>query len=232
MDGTYSNILTTLTGLLAQGFFSARILVQWYKSEKEGTVKSPVTYWVFSLAGSYIMLVYGLLRHDFPIILGQIITFYIYIWNLEIKGVWGKLRRTIKIAIAVTPAVILLIALGNAGEFSRSFMHDMGLRPWLVIFGSTAQIVFTLRFIYQIIYSSRRHVSSLPSGFWVLSLVGSGMIIIYAIFRKDIVLILGQAFGFLAYIRNLMLCFRPGGKVPEATTEESDNLCIGPGSHT
>ena len=45
----------------------------------------------------------------------------------------------------------------------------------------------------------------LPRGFWIISIVGSGMIIIYGIIRLDPVLILGQMFGFVVYIRNLIL---------------------------
>ena len=45
-------------------------------------------------------------------------------------------------------------------------------------------------------------------GFWVISLIGSGAIIAYGLFRRDPVLILGQSFGFVAYIRNLMIGFK------------------------
>lgn len=65
--------------------------------------------------------------------------------------------------------------------------------------------MFTLRFVYQFIFSHRRHVSVLPRGFWIISLAGSGMIITYGIIRLDAVLIIGQAFGFVTYIRNLIL---------------------------
>ena len=38
-----------------------------------------------------------------------------------------------------------------------------------------------------------------------ISLVGSCMIVIYGVLRHDPILILGQSFGFLSYIRNLMI---------------------------
>ena len=68
--------------------------------------------------------------------------------------------------------------------------------------------IFTLRFVYQYFYSQRKHQSALPAGFWVISLIGSGAIIAYGLFRRDPVLILGQSFGFVAYIRNLMIGFK------------------------
>ncbi len=47
--------------------------------------------------------------------------------------------------------------------------------------------------------------SLLPDGFWIISLLGSFIIIIYAIIRRDPVLIIGQAFGFVAYSRNIII---------------------------
>ena len=79
---------------------------------------------------------------------------------------------------------------------------------WLLLFGSAGQIIFTLRFVYQWVYSVRRHQSFLPVGFWIISLIGSGTIIAYGIFRHDPVLILGQSFGFVAYCRNLVIGFK------------------------
>ena len=73
-------------GFLAQAFFSARILIQWILSERAKRVVSPTAYWVCSLAGSYLLFVYGWLRDDFAIILGQMVSYYIYLWNLNAKG--------------------------------------------------------------------------------------------------------------------------------------------------
>src|SRR5574344_1071575 len=80
-------------GFLAQGFFSLRILVQWIMSEKAKKVVSPTIFWVFSVAGSYLFFVYGWMRNDFAIMLGQVISYYIYLWNLKIKGVWNITRE-------------------------------------------------------------------------------------------------------------------------------------------
>ena len=79
-------------GFLAQGFFSLRILVQWIMSEKAKKVVSPTIFWVFSIAGSYLFFVYGWLRNDFAIMFGQVISYYIYIWNLKVKGAWDVIR--------------------------------------------------------------------------------------------------------------------------------------------
>ena len=67
---------------------------------------------------------------------------------------------------------------------------------------------FSFQFVYQWSYSYRRHASLLPLGFWIICLIGSGNIVIYGTIRRDPVLILGQSFGFVAYVRNIVLLSR------------------------
>ena len=78
-------------GFLAQIFFSARILIQWILSERAKKVTSPSIFWILSIAGSYLLCLYGWLKDDFAIILGQFISYYIYLWNLKIKNIWQNI---------------------------------------------------------------------------------------------------------------------------------------------
>lgn len=200
-----SSILVTAIGFLAQIFFSARILVQWIMSEKARRVLSPSLFWVLSLAGSFLLCLYGWLRSDFAIVLGQVISYYIYIWNLSIKGDLRRLPFVGRLVLLLMPAAALIFALRDpAAQFAR-FFENPEISLGLLIYGSAGQIIFTLRFIYQWYCSSRLHHSVLPAGFWVLSLVGSLTIVSYAIVRGDIVLIVGQSFGLVAYSRNLWI---------------------------
>ena len=66
-------------GFLAQAFFSARLLYQWIATEKAKRVLSPSAFWILSIFGSYLLFIYGVLRNDFAIILGQFISYYIYL---------------------------------------------------------------------------------------------------------------------------------------------------------
>lgn len=99
-----SSVLVYALGFLAQGFFSARMLVQWIMSERAKKSLSPNIYWVFSLMGSILLFVYGWLRDDFSIIFGQFISYYIYIWNLNIKGVWPRLPLLVRTLIFCCPS--------------------------------------------------------------------------------------------------------------------------------
>lgn len=200
-----SHFIILSIGFLAQIFFSARILVQWILSEKAKHVVSPTIFWVLSLAGSYLLCLYGWLRDDFSIILGQFISYYIYLWNLKNKGIWKKLPLPVSVILLLTPVVAAGFMLHDAGHFVDSFFRNEKVPLWLLLFGSTGQVIFTLRFVYQWFYSYRRKISVLPAGFWIISLVGSSIIVSYGIIRHDPVLILGQSFGLVAYIRNLCL---------------------------
>lgn len=196
------NTVIFAIGFIAQIFFSARTLLQWVKSEKAKTVMSPSSYWVLSVIGSLLFFVYGYLRDDFSIILGQFISYYIYLWNLNLKGLWKHLHIPLKLILIATPFAVAGFMLHDSGA---SFFSNENIPLWLILFGSAGQIIFTLRFVYQWFYSMVRHQSVLPRGFWIISLIGSGTIIAYGIFRQDPVLILGQSFGFVAYCRNLVL---------------------------
>jgi lipid-A-disaccharide synthase-like uncharacterized protein len=192
-------------GFLAQAFFSARMLVQWILSERARKVLSPTIFWILSLAGAYLLCIYGWLRNDFSIILGQFISYYAYLWNIKQKGVLIKLPRIIAVILMLTPVIAVAWVLHDASSFISGFLQNKKIPIWLVIYGSIGQIIFTLRFVYQWIYSYRKGQSILPKGFWILSLTGSLVICSYGCMRADLVLILGQSFGAVAYIRNLII---------------------------
>jgi len=69
-------------GLLGQGLFSARFLVQWLASERQRRSVIPVAFWYFSLGGGAILLAYAIWRRDPVFILGQTTGAFIYARNL------------------------------------------------------------------------------------------------------------------------------------------------------
>lgn len=80
---------------------------------------------------------------------------------------------------------------------------------WWVSLGITAQLSFSARFIVQWIASERAGRSYVPTVFWYLSLAGGSMLLAYAIYRQDVVFIMGQSMGLIVYTRNLILIHRP-----------------------
>tara|TARA_Y100000590_G_scaffold328379_1_gene372916 strand:- start:1357 stop:1656 length:300 start_codon:yes stop_codon:yes gene_type:complete len=79
---------------------------------------------------------------------------------------------------------------------------------FFLIIGFLGQGLFASRFIVQWIYSERKGESSIPLVFWYLSIFGGIGLLVYAIFRKDPVIITGQLFGIFIYLRNLILIYK------------------------
>ena len=69
-------------GIVAQLLFTARFVVQWVASERAGKSVMPLAFWFFSMAGGLMTLVYGLVRREPIIIMGQILAVFIYVRNL------------------------------------------------------------------------------------------------------------------------------------------------------
>jgi lipid-A-disaccharide synthase-like uncharacterized protein len=69
-------------GLVAQLFFTARFLVQWISSERAGKSVVPMAFWFFSMGGGLMTLVYGIVKREPVIIVGQALATIIYIRNI------------------------------------------------------------------------------------------------------------------------------------------------------
>lgn len=192
-------------GFLAQILFSSRIIIQWVKSEKSNKVVTPIIFWQLSLLASLLLFVYGWLRNDFSIMLGQVITYFIYIRNLQLQNYWTKLPKLIRVFLFIIPVAFIIYGFNNNVVNVDLLFKNEDIPFWLLVLGSLGQIIFTGRFVYQWIYSENKKLSSLPLGFWVLSLIGSSLIIIYAVIRQDPVLLVGHVFGFFVYFRNIQL---------------------------
>jgi lipid-A-disaccharide synthase-like uncharacterized protein len=197
-------------GFLAQILFSGRLLVQWTLSERAKKVITPSLFWQMSLIASFLLFVYGYLRDDFAIMLGQALTYFIYIRNLQLQGEWQKSPKIVRVFLFIFPVLLVIYYYNNNTFDLDNLLRNEAIPYWLLIWGITAQIIFTLRFIYQWMYSEKNKESILPFGFWMLSLIGSGMILFYAILRKDPVLFIGHIFGSVVYIRNLILLRNDG----------------------
>jgi len=78
----------------------------------------------------------------------------------------------------------------------------------LLALGFIAQGLFSARFLVQWIASERAGRSVVPLSFWWLSVAGGGLLLLYALFRRDPVFIVGQAAGLVIYLRNLFLIYR------------------------
>ncbi len=76
-----------------------------------------------------------------------------------------------------------------------------------VLFGFLGQAVFMGRMVAQWRASERAKSSVVPPIFWWLSLLGSSMLMVYFIWRWEIIGFLGQSTGWFIYIRNLWFIY-------------------------
>jgi lipid-A-disaccharide synthase-like uncharacterized protein len=76
------------------------------------------------------------------------------------------------------------------------------------VVGLAGQIVFGSRFFVQWLASERMKRSVIPVAFWYLSLVGSVLTFVYAIYIQEPVFIIAQAGGLIIYSRNLYFVYR------------------------
>ena len=144
------------------------------------------------------------MRGDLAIVIGQAVVYFIYVRNLHLMGRWDGLPVAIRWATYLLPvASVGYLAWAAPGTVRHLVRNDVpsGLVAW----GIAGQLVFTARFVVQWILAETRKRSALPGAFWCVSLVGSGMIALYAALRRDPVLLIANVAGCAAYARNLVL---------------------------
>lgn len=113
--------------------------------------------------------------------------------------------------------------MGNPTGFLEPFLGSVV--PWLyhesktwTAFGLIGNLLFSLRFIVQWLYSEKRKELVVPAVFWHLSFWGSVIALIYALHVDKLPIILGYLFLPLLYARNLVLLTRGKRRVREVKT--------------
>ena len=79
----------------------------------------------------------------------------------------------------------------------------------MIIVGFGGQFLFAMRFIIQWLTSEGAKRSVIPIAFWYFSIGGGTVLLLYAIWRQDPVIICGQGLGLFIYARNLYFILRP-----------------------
>ena len=100
------------------------------------------------------------------------------------------------------------IFVSNIIIYFLPFMSDVLLdKPEniMVIIGFGGQGLFAARFLIQWITSENAKKSVIPVAFWYFSITGGLVLLTYAIWRKDPVIIAGQSVGILIYARKIYI---------------------------
>lgn len=74
----------TFWGLVAQGFFFLRLIIQWLRSEKEKKTVVPLSFWWLGIFGAIMLFVYAFAKRDLVFIITSILQLVIYFRNYRI----------------------------------------------------------------------------------------------------------------------------------------------------
>src|SRR6476619_500890 len=101
----------------------------------------------------------------------------------------------------------MLVELSNA---VGNYLHDVFMMrlDWWVLLGFVPQAFFNMRFLVQWLASEKAGKSVIPLAFWSFAIGGGLLLLVYALYRRDPVFILGQGFGVFVYLRNLQFVLR------------------------
>jgi lipid-A-disaccharide synthase-like uncharacterized protein len=124
--------------------------------------------------------------------------------------------------IGYLSASIEMVALGFANALLAVFPFlpdSLATHPEqiMIIVGFAGQGLFAMRFIVQWLTSEGQGRSVIPIAFWYFSIGGGAVLLLYAIWRQDPVIICGQGLGLFIYLRNLFLIKRP--RSPQSACE-------------
>ena len=78
---------------------------------------------------------------------------------------------------------------------------------WFLV-GMIGEGVFFMRFVVQWWASERKKRTVVPMAFWHLSLIGSALVLAYAVFVINPVFILAYSLNMFLYVRNLVIAKR------------------------
>jgi lipid-A-disaccharide synthase-like uncharacterized protein len=100
--------------------------------------------------------------------------------------------------------------LADLSRMIGDYLHQVFVMSlnWWVVLGFIAQGLFTMRFLVQWMASERAGRSVIPLAFWIFSIGGGLLLLVYALYRRDPVFIAGQALGLFVYLRNLQFVLR------------------------
>lgn len=191
-----------ILGFMSQALFGLRLLVQLWHSENSKSDEVPLIFWNISLWAALLYLLYGVLRQDIIIVIGQTITYFIYIRNVHLLGRWSEYPIEARIFYILIPFILVLYFLSSVETLIFNITNQ-----YIILVGFLGQLLMNARFVLQWMYAEKKGVSAFPLAFWYISIIGSFMLLIYGIWHPkygyDPVIILAQLMGLGVYLRTV-----------------------------
>lgn len=216
MIDTVRTFLYFPLGLLPSLFFTLRLLIQWFQSERaKQSVVTPL-FWYLSLIGQWLLFLHFVIQVQYPFALIQATNGILSWRNLKLMS-----RKT-----TVSFRGMLWILLGTVFFVTLIFLAQsyflIGELDWIRtptkpeetrvyhslvwhIIGTCGGILFAGRFWVQWWQAEKGGGDHLAAPFWWMSLFGSVILIVYFSRTGDTINLLNYSFGMIPYARNLML---------------------------
>jgi lipid-A-disaccharide synthase-like uncharacterized protein len=204
-------------GLLPTIFFTLRILVQWFQSEKHQRSYAGRAFWRLSFSGNVLLLLHYFIQVQYPFAILQVGNAVISWRNLNLLKNKNSLRA-LQVSVILMTAIALVTLLFMAqsyfliGEFdwirTPAKLYDKTREhhhPGWHVIGALGGILFSSRFWIQWWQAERHQYSELGKTFWWVSIIGSIISLLYFIRIHDTVSIVHYSFGLIPYLRNLIL---------------------------
>jgi lipid-A-disaccharide synthase-like uncharacterized protein len=200
-------------GWMGQGVFTFRVLHQWWASERAGRSVVPRAFWLYSLLGTALVLVYAVARQDAVFVVGSLVQGLLFARNLHLSRP-NVSRRPPSALLVMGMGLLLAVAIA----FVASTVFRAGAprtQAWLAV-GAAGQALWMGRFAVQWWVSERDGFAHLPASFFWTSIVGAALLCAYAASQADAVNVAAYALNPIPYARNLVLLRREARAQREA----------------
>lgn len=209
----WRHLLYITLGLIPGIFFGLRFLIQWLSSEKKKESYVPKIFWQLSLCGNALLALHYFIQLQYLLFLIQVINGFISWRNLGLAKE-KKLKLQIFFLLLIASSTLFFAQSiffempQNIFELPQGISHEGEISLFWHVFGAAGCILFASRFWIQWIEAEKKGVSRLNKNFWVLSIAGSIMALIYFLRTSDWVSTMNYSFGLIPYLRNLVLIRR------------------------
>lgn len=209
-------------GFLSALAFGARFIIQWLQSEKAQQSLAPRSFWHLSLIGSVLLILHSFIQVQYHVCLVQVCNVVIYWRNLNVMQTERPAVSFKTVCLLLIGAILLTFFAFVVQDWwlmQEGSWFRVPIAPWQKssapsvsffwhLLGTLAYVLFSSRFWIQWWYTEKSHVSQLPLSFWLLSLIGALLSIVYFLRIGDSVNLVGPLVGIVPYLRNLMLIQR------------------------
>lgn len=193
------------------------MLVQWIQSEKKRlSFVSPI-FWKLSLSGNLLLYLHHVVQVQFHFAILQSINALIAWRNLDFLKVGRPHPRSfvfflLGVLLCLTTVLFLFQGYFLLGEMDwirtpqKVWNSDRQYHSliWHCV-GTLGAILFASRFWVQWWVAEFYQKSVLGKAYWYLSIIGSLIVLAYAVHIKDVVVIFYHLFSLIPYLRNLVL---------------------------